>query len=146
VLAFFAFTSAHLSRCAAAIFLRAAALMVRFALTGFEGFDFAFIAAHLFLCAAAILPRAAGLSGRLLVGSAQGPAFRLRNQASAGCQLSCLRHSASSAGIRSMRLRARMRRLFFGLWACISISCISVLLIRSYLVYLSDGADYSSVG
>jgi hypothetical protein len=44
----FAFTSAHLFLCAAAIFLRAAALMVRFALTGFEGFDFALIAAHLF--------------------------------------------------------------------------------------------------
>ena len=41
--------------------------MVRFALTGFEGFDFALTAARLFLCAAAILLRAAGLSGRLPV-------------------------------------------------------------------------------
>jgi hypothetical protein len=35
-----AFTSGHLFRCAAAIFFRAAALMVRFPLTGFDGVDF----------------------------------------------------------------------------------------------------------
>jgi hypothetical protein len=68
-----------------------------------------------------------GSVGAYSFGSAQGPAFRLLNQAAAGCRLSCPRHSASSAGIRSMRLRARMCRLFFDLWAC-----ISVLLIRSY--------------
>jgi hypothetical protein len=68
----FAFASAHLFRCAAAIFLRAAGLIVCLALTGFEGF--AFTAAYLFLCAAAILLRAAGLSGRLPVwlGAAAG--------------------------------------------------------------------------
>jgi len=38
----------HLFRCAAAILFRAAALIVRFALAGSDGFDFAFTAAHLF--------------------------------------------------------------------------------------------------
>jgi hypothetical protein len=40
--------SAHLLRCAAAILFRAAALIVRFALAGFDGFDFSLTAAHLF--------------------------------------------------------------------------------------------------
>jgi hypothetical protein len=39
-LPFFAFTSANLFRCAAAIFFRAAGLMVCFPLTGFDGVDF----------------------------------------------------------------------------------------------------------
>ena len=43
-----ALSRAHLFRCAAAILLRAAALIVRFDPVGFGGFDFAWIAAHLF--------------------------------------------------------------------------------------------------
>lgn len=53
--------SAHLFRWAAAIFLRASALMVRF---GAAGFASALAAAHRFLCAAAMRCRAAALNVR----------------------------------------------------------------------------------
>jgi hypothetical protein len=66
-------------------------------------------------------------------------AYRLRNRAVAGCLLSSLQHSASSAQSQSMRLRARMCRLFFGLWAR-----ASVLLVRYYFAYSSNRADCSS--
>ena len=45
---FFALSSVHLLRCAAAILFRAAGLIVRFDSAGFSGFDFALTAAHLF--------------------------------------------------------------------------------------------------
>jgi len=47
-LAFFALSSAHLFRCAAAILFRPAALIVRFDPAGLNDFDFALTAAHLF--------------------------------------------------------------------------------------------------
>jgi hypothetical protein len=47
--------------------------MVRFAVAGFDGFDFALTAAHLFRCAAAILLRAAGLMVRLPVWPVDAP-------------------------------------------------------------------------
>src|SRR5207245_109083 len=62
------FAFAHLARCAAAIFLRDAADIVR--LTGVNlgvGFDWLFILAHRALCARAIRRRAASETVRLAV-------------------------------------------------------------------------------
>ncbi len=57
--------------------------MVRFAPTGFEGFDLALTAAHLFLCAAAILqaPKA-GLTVRLPVWLGTAPQASLKRTSS----------------------------------------------------------------